>query len=108
MDYPQRRRLKIWGRARAVDARSGAALLARLELPDSRASVECGILIRVEAFDWNCPKYITPRYSQGEVETLIEQTRRQSVAADKPISRPLGTGALPLNFFLITHKPQLI
>ena len=96
MDYPQQRRLKIWGRARAVDARSEPALLARLELPDSRAPVERGILIRVEAFDWNCPKYITPRYSQREVETLIEHTSRQSVAADTPTARPLGTGALPL------------
>jgi hypothetical protein len=96
MDYPQRRRLKIWGRARAVDERTEPALLAKLESPDFRAPVERGIVIRVEAFDWNCPKYITPRYSQREVEALIEQARRQPVAVDKPVPRSLGTGALPL------------
>jgi ferredoxin-NADP reductase/predicted pyridoxine 5'-phosphate oxidase superfamily flavin-nucleotide-binding protein len=96
MDYPQRRRLKIWGRARAVDARTEPALLAKLESPDFRAPVERGILIQVEAFDWNCPKYITPRYSQREVEALIEQARRQPVAEDKPVHSALGTGALPL------------
>ncbi|MDP1665451.1 MAG: pyridoxamine 5'-phosphate oxidase family protein [Methylobacter sp.] len=96
MDYPQRRRLKIWGRARAVDERSEPALLAKLESPDFRAPVERGIVIRVEAFDWNCPKYITPRYSQNEVEALLEQARRQPTAADKPIPRSLGSGALPL------------
>lgn len=96
MDYPERRRLKIWGRARAVDERTEPALLAKLESPDFRAPVERGILIQVEAFDWNCPKYITSRYSQREVETLIEQARRQSTAAEKPSARAWGSDALPL------------
>lgn len=96
MDYPARQRLKIWGRARMVDARTESDLLKKLESPDFRAPVERGILIQVEAFDWNCPKYITPRYSQREVETLIEQARRQPIAAEKPGARALGTGLLPL------------
>jgi len=96
MDYPARQRLKIWGRARAVDERSEPALLAKLESPDFRAPVERGILIHVEAYDWNCPKYITPRYSQREVETLLEQARREPMAMEKPSARALGRGALPL------------
>lgn len=96
MDYPRRLRLKIWGRARAVDERTEPELLRQLELPDSRAPVERGILIRVEAFDWNCPKYITPRYSQQEVEALMEQVRSQPQAQDKAVPRALGTGVLPL------------
>lgn len=96
MDYPQRQRLKIWGRARAVNERTEPELLAKLESPDFRAPVERGIVIRIEAFDWNCPKYITPRYSQREVEALIEQVRRRPVAMEKPSARALGTGALPL------------
>ncbi len=97
MDYPQRRRLKIWGRARAVDARSEPELLAKLELPDFRAPVERGILIQVEAFDWNCPKYITPRYSQNEVEALLDQARQnQLTAVARQLPGVLGNGALPL------------
>ncbi|AEG01918.1 pyridoxamine 5'-phosphate oxidase family protein [Methylomonas methanica] len=96
MDYPQQGRLKIWGRAREVDARSEPELLARLEVADSRAPVERGIVIRIEAFDWNCPKYITPRYNQREVETLIRQTRAEFLATEAPDARPLGTGELPL------------
>lgn len=97
MDYPQRRRLKIWGQARAVDARSEPALLAKLESPDFRAPVERGIVIRVEAFDWNCPKYITPRYSQNEVDALLVQARQQQPAAvARHVSEVLGSGALPL------------
>jgi len=97
MDYPQRRRLKIWGRARAVDERAEPALLAKLESPDFRAPVERGIVIQVEAFDWNCPKYITPRYSQNEVEALLVQARQQQPAAvARQAPRVLGSGALPL------------
>jgi len=96
MDYPRRLRLKIWGRARAVDERTEPELLRKLELPDSRAPVERGILIRVEAFDWNCPKYIAPRYSQQEVAALMAQVRRQPEAMEKSVPRALGTGAIPL------------
>ncbi len=96
MDYPQRRRLKIWGRARAVDERSEPALLAKLESPDFRAPVERGIVIRVEAFDWNCPKYITPRYSRNEVEALLVQARQQPAAVARQTPGVLGSGALPL------------
>jgi ferredoxin-NADP reductase/predicted pyridoxine 5'-phosphate oxidase superfamily flavin-nucleotide-binding protein len=97
MDYPGRQRLKIWGRARVVDERSEPALLSKLEPTDFRGPVERGIVIRVEAFDWNCPKYITPRYSQREVEALQVQTRQQQPAAVTPhVPAVLGNGALPL------------
>ncbi|WP_415879742.1 pyridoxamine 5'-phosphate oxidase family protein [Methylomonas sp. TEB] len=99
MDYPGRQRLKIWGRARVVDERSEPELLSQLELADFRAPVERGIVIRVEAFDWNCPKYITPRYSQHEVETLLEHTRRrqqQTTPITQQTPPALGNGPLPL------------
>lgn len=60
MDYPNKARLKILGRARIVDV-SDEETLKRLALPEYRAQVERGMLIRVEAFDWNCSQHITPR-----------------------------------------------
>ncbi|MBM4206785.1 MAG: pyridoxamine 5'-phosphate oxidase [Gammaproteobacteria bacterium] len=97
MDYPGRQRLKIWGRARLVNERSEPELLAKLELPDFRAPVERGIVIHVEAFDWNCPKYITPRYSQREVEALLAQAGQQQPLADTThVPAALGNGLLPL------------
>ena len=70
MDYPNQRRLKLLGRARQLRA-DEAEVLARLELPQYRARVERGFVIRVEAFDWNCPQHITPRYTQAEVEAMV-------------------------------------
>jgi predicted pyridoxine 5'-phosphate oxidase superfamily flavin-nucleotide-binding protein len=70
MDYPNRRRLKLLGRVRLVEEQE-TDLLARLAMPEYRAHVERGFVIIVEAYDWNCPQHITPRYSESEVEALV-------------------------------------
>ena len=67
MDYPNRARLKILGRARIVDA-NDKETLQRLSMPEYEAQVERGILISIEAFDWNCPQHITPRFTLAEIE----------------------------------------
>lgn len=66
MDYPNRTRLKLLGHARAVDP-DDLETLEKLTVPGYRASVERGILITVEGFDWNCPQHITERFSIDEV-----------------------------------------
>ena len=79
MDYPNRRRLKMLGRVEVLSV-DDTEKLAKLEVADYRARVERGFLIHVEAFDWNCPQHITPRYSATEVEAimapLLEENRR--------------------------------
>ena len=69
MDYPGRTRLKLLGRARIITA-GDEALLSRLETPHYRARVERAFIISVEAFDWNCPQHITPRYTREEMDAL--------------------------------------
>ena len=72
MDYPNRTRLKLLGRARFEDASDNPELVARLEMPNYRARVERAVIITIEAFDWNCPQHITPRFSQEELDPVIE------------------------------------
>ena len=85
MDYANRRRLKIWGRVRIVAAAEDAALMARLAMPGQRGRPERAIVIDVEAYDWNCPQHITPRYTEAEVERmlapLLEENRRLRAGA---------------------------
>ncbi len=76
MDYANRRRLKLFGRASVVDPEDSETL-ERLQLPDYRARVERGISISVEAFDWNCPQHITPRYTEGQVAQVVEKLTAQ-------------------------------
>jgi len=71
MDYPNRRRLKIWGRVRIVHENEDPELIAQLQVPSYRARVERGIVIHIEACEWNCPQHITPRYSKTEVDQLL-------------------------------------
>lgn len=78
MDYPRRERLKLLGHARVLDARQHPELADRLT-PSSelRSSVERLFVIDVVGFDWNCPKYITPRYTAAEVEAAVAPLRRR-------------------------------
>lgn len=78
MDYPRRERLKLLGHARVLDARQHPELADRLT-PSSelRSSVERLFVIDVVGFDWNCPKYITPRYTAAEVEEAVAPLRRR-------------------------------
>lgn len=72
MDYPSRHRLKIWGRARVVHEQDHPEIIAALENPEYRARIERAFLITVEAFEWNCPQHIVPRYTREQVEAMIE------------------------------------
>lgn len=72
MDYANRARLKVFGRASVVDP-TDKAVLEKLFVPEYRARVESGLIIRIEALDWNCPQHITPRYTETDVARVIEK-----------------------------------
>ncbi len=77
MDYKNRERLKILGHARVEDARVAPQLLPEVTDPKMRSSVERLVFIDIVSFDWNCPKYITSRYSVEEVEELVGPLKRR-------------------------------
>ena len=78
MDYTHRTRLKLLGRAKMVDL-SDNPVLSKLEVPNYRARVERGVLINVEAFDWNCPQHITERFTLAEVDSVVDPLRAKIV-----------------------------
>jgi hypothetical protein len=77
MDYPNKRRLKLLGRVRLVGLEE-TEILSRLEDPGYGARVERGFIIRIEAFDWNCPQHITPRFTQSHVDQLIAPLKEEN------------------------------
>ena len=77
MDYPQRTRLKILGHARVEDARQHPELVKQFAEPEVQRIVERIFLIEVVSFDWNCQKYITPRYTADEVEEAVLPLRQR-------------------------------
>jgi hypothetical protein len=70
MDYANRRRLKIYAHIEVIEAKDAPDLLARVQDMDYEAHVERAMVLHVEAFDWNCPQHITPRYTIEEVRDL--------------------------------------
>ncbi len=72
LDQARRMRLKILARAetREIDSE----LRIRLADPDYEATIERAFILKLEAFDWNCPQHITPRYSLEELDALGFQT----------------------------------
>jgi hypothetical protein len=45
--------------------------------PTYKAKPERAYLLHLEAFDWNCPQHITPRYTQAELEPALAPVRRK-------------------------------
>ena len=85
MDYPNRARLKLLGQARVQEADANPDLAVELAI-EGQGKVERLFTIDVEAFDWNCPQFITPRFTEAELSSsltpLVEelQTLRQENA----------------------------
>lgn len=75
MDYASRQRLKILGRVRLVSEAEDPALMAQLRLPGYRAQIERAFVIDIEAYDWNCPQHITPRFTEAEIEQAVQPLR---------------------------------
>lgn len=67
MDYPQRERVKILGHAKVFDAREHPELVEQVAPPNGHAAkVERVFIIEILSYDWNCPKFITQRFTVAE------------------------------------------
>jgi predicted pyridoxine 5'-phosphate oxidase superfamily flavin-nucleotide-binding protein len=85
MDYANRRRIKLWGRARIVEG--DAALLARL-MPDSyNAKPEQAILFEVDAWDVNCPQHIPQKFDAADVGAAIGRLEARIATLEAENSR---------------------
>lgn len=100
VDYAQRRRLKLLGHARVLDPADAGGpepdpdLFRRVQAAAAgtgAAEVERVLLIAVEAFDWNCSQHITPRFSERELQPLLDPLHRR-VAELEARLRALGGG----------------
>lgn len=77
MDYANRRRIKIWGRARTSD---DPALIALLMPQGYRAKGEQAVVFEIAAWDVNCPQHIPQKINASDVRT--ELARLEARIAD--------------------------
>ncbi len=90
MDYANRQRVKLWGTARVVE--EDPNLLERLRDPEYPGKVERAILFIVEAWDSNCPQHIHQRFSQQQVQPVIEQLQRRISELEARLAQRLAEG----------------
>ncbi len=87
MDYPNRRRIKIWGEAEFVEDDPG--LLERVVDPEYKARPERALVFRVKAWDVNCPQHIQPRFTAEEAEPVVGKLRKRIEGLESQL-RELG------------------
>ena len=75
VDYPAKARLKILARAEIVELKDAPSLYDLLDLDDYKFKPERMMVLHVEAYDWNCPQHITPRYTVEDIEEAFAGQR---------------------------------
>ncbi|MGW6016190.1 pyridoxamine 5'-phosphate oxidase family protein, partial [Streptomyces sp. NPDC055210] len=97
MDYARQVRLKVFGVATISDVRGEGARSSAYAVPGYRAIIEREVRVEVEAFDWNCPQHITPRYTAEEVGAVLQPLRRRvnDLEAENDRLRAQVTALLP-------------
>jgi uncharacterized protein len=85
IDYSARRRVKIWGEARVVEA--DAELSERLMPKSYRARPEQVILFTVHAWDTNCPQHIPQRLEASDVAAALAERDQRITELEAEIQR---------------------
>ena len=98
MDYPRRARLKIYAHVEKLALDADAVLAKQVVDKDYVAKPERIFRLRLEAFDWNCPQHITPRFTEEEIakgiqplRDRIEQLERENALLQVQLERQEGS-----------------
>jgi predicted pyridoxine 5'-phosphate oxidase superfamily flavin-nucleotide-binding protein len=75
VDYPSKTRLKILAKAEVVELKDDPSLYELLDLNEYKFKPERMIILNIEAYDWNCPQHITPRYTLDDIEEAFARQR---------------------------------
>tara|TARA_B110000037_G_C17042543_1_gene474294 strand:+ start:351 stop:923 length:573 start_codon:yes stop_codon:yes gene_type:complete len=79
MDYPTQQRLKIWATVTIRATEDVPDLTRSLQDETNSPPIERVFIIKIQGFDWNCPKYITPRYTLEEIrntQSILNQLKQ--------------------------------
>jgi predicted pyridoxine 5'-phosphate oxidase superfamily flavin-nucleotide-binding protein len=93
MDYPARRRLKIFAHVEIKDLVDNPELAAAAATPGYKSKPERVLLVHLDAFDWNCQQHITPRFTEAEVAEALTPFRvrlSELEAENKALREKLG------------------
>jgi len=87
VDYPRQARLKILGHVEILEGDKAKDWLGKTRDPNYQAKVERVFVIHVEAFDWNCPQHITPRFTEEQILSALAPVEEQMRALEQENER---------------------
>lgn len=85
MDYANRQRIKIWGRARVVEDDPG--LLERLSDAGYPGRPERAVVFEIDAWDVNCPQHIMPRFTEEEIAPAFARLEARILELEAELER---------------------
>ena len=91
MDYPNRTRLKLLGHARVLEAGDHPDLVKEWAPESLRAKVERLFMVEIVSYDWNCPQYITPRFTVEEIKGLVLPLKERIAELEGLLARQEGS-----------------
>lgn len=77
MDYVRRTRLKVYAHVERLTLDADPSLTDLVSDPTYRGRAERIFKLRLEAYDWNCPQHIIPRYTEQQVEQAVAPLRQR-------------------------------
>lgn len=85
IDYPTSTRLKIFAKAEVIELADNPELYEELNLENYKFRPERMMVFNIEAYDWNCPQHITPRYTTEEIENAFLPQQEYIKSLEKEI-----------------------
>jgi len=83
VDYPRQARLKILGRIEMLEGEKAEGWLDKVRMRGEKSPIERIFVIHVEAYDWNCPQHITPRYTVEELRDGMKDVEKRMQALEQ-------------------------
>ena len=87
IDYPTRTRLKVFAKAEVVELKDNPDLYDLLNLDAYKFRPERMIVFNIEAYDWNCPQHITPRYTVDEINKAFASQKEYITTLEEEIKK---------------------
>ena len=85
VDYPRQARLKLYADATIVELKDDPALFQQLDPSDYPHRPERMMVFKIQAYDWNCPQHITPRYTVSEIQAAFAPQHAYLEALEKEV-----------------------
>ena len=86
IDYPTRTRLKIFAKAEVIELKDNPELYEQLDIENYKFRPERMMVFHIEAYDWNCPQHITPRYTVEELEQAFSPQQKYIATLEQEIN----------------------